>query len=504
MKNKKIFISYIYKLLPLLTVSLLVVVFGSIIASKSSQQAQAQTDSFSFGAAGDYSSTSNTDAVLTTVKNSGVNFQIAVGDLSYDTKGSPAGWGTYVKNIIGTVPFPIIMGNHDASQIDEFVAALPNPMSNVQGDYGKQYYFDYPATSPIARFILISPVDGSLDNAWLTNAIDSAKSSGIQWVIAGMHQPCVTAGTKEECESGEALTNQLISKKVDVILYGHEHNYQRSKQLTCVKAGSFDSSCVAKDGSAFTQGAGTVMAIVGMGGNSFYTVSPSDSEAGYYAAMNSDTYGILKFTVSKSQIGAQFVKAAGGSFSDSFTISASTTTPSGTLPSGAVVPSQVISSVPWNYLVPCPTCNGPSVVPLPSGSSVTGTVPSGSAVSPAPTDPCVTGEASIAHGKKKKGSKHSKHRNHRGEIGNWMESLLKFLIELINKLIERFGGTPLSPDILDEDQNPEENPVEEQPCDPVEQEPSGTITQPVTEPSSVPSVVVSPVTSSAPSAVPSL
>lgn len=487
----------IYKLIPLLTVILLVVGFGSVILTKSSHQALAQTDSFTFGAAGDYSSTSNTDAVFTTAKNSGVNFLLGIGDLSYDTQGSPAGWGTYVKNIIGTLPFVIIQGNHDASQIDQFVSALPDPMGS-QGTYGKQFYFDYPKTSPVARFIMISPAHMSLDTAWLDSAIDSAKSSGIQWVIAGMHEPCITTGTKTKCESKEAVLTQLLTKKVDVILYGHEHNYQRSKQLKCAKQNSFDASCVVADGSSFTQGAGSVLAVVGMGGNSFYETSSSDSEAGYFATMNSDTYGILKFTVNKTQISAQFVKAAGGSFSDSFTISASTTTPSGTVPSGtAIVPSQVISSVPWNYLVPCPTCNGPSVVPLPSGSSVTGTVPSGTAVSPAPTDPCVTGEASIAHGKKKKGSKHSKHRNHRGEIGNWMESLLKFLIELINKLIERFGGTPLSPDILDEDQNPDENPVEEQPCDPVEEDPgevpSGTITQPVTVPSSVPSAAPSTV-----------
>ena len=58
----------------------------------------------------------------------------------------------------------------------------------------------------------------------------------------GMHKVCLTMGIKS-CEIGASLLNVLIDRKVDLIIQGHDHSYQRSKQLalgpncTAVKAG---------------------------------------------------------------------------------------------------------------------------------------------------------------------------------------------------------------------------------------------------------------------------
>ncbi len=45
-----------------------------------------------------------------------------------------------------------------------------------------------------------------------------------------MHKPCLSLG-EYACDIGADLTNLLLSKKVDLVLSGHEHIYQRSKQL---------------------------------------------------------------------------------------------------------------------------------------------------------------------------------------------------------------------------------------------------------------------------------
>ena len=45
-----------------------------------------------------------------------------------------------------------------------------------------------------------------------------------------MHKPCITVG-QYDCDPGPDLFNMLVSKKVDLILSGHEHIYQRSHQL---------------------------------------------------------------------------------------------------------------------------------------------------------------------------------------------------------------------------------------------------------------------------------
>ena len=45
-----------------------------------------------------------------------------------------------------------------------------------------------------------------------------------------MHYPCLSAG-QYGCVEGSALMNLLVNEKVDLVLHGHEHTYQRGKQL---------------------------------------------------------------------------------------------------------------------------------------------------------------------------------------------------------------------------------------------------------------------------------
>src|SRR5437879_13807051 len=99
-----------------------------------------------------------------------------------------------------------------------------------------------------------------------------------------MHKVCITVGEKK-CEIGVDLMNLLISKRVDLILQGHDHTYQRSKQLTCAFQNSFVSACVADAGSddVYTTGAGAVFVIAGAFGKSFDATDTRDPEAGEFA-----------------------------------------------------------------------------------------------------------------------------------------------------------------------------------------------------------------------------
>jgi hypothetical protein len=140
-----------------------------------------------------------------------------------------------------------------------------------------------------------------------------------------MHKVCISTGVKP-CEIGTDLMNLLISKHVDLVLQGHDHNYQRGKQLalngvTCpaVPAGSYDPDCVIDDGSdnGYFKGAGTVFLISGSFGFCCYSVDPADPEAGYFARLADTSKGFTKFTVGRGHITAQFVKST-GALTDSF------------------------------------------------------------------------------------------------------------------------------------------------------------------------------------------
>jgi len=325
-----------------------------LFSNQSPASSQAVTNPFTFTAVGDYAATTNTSAVLDTIAASGAPFHLALGDLSYGAIQPESAWCNYVKSDVGSqYPFELIAGNHDSGQIasegniNNFVPCLPDRIDTITGTYGKEYYFDYPALAPLARFILISPkinfvsegyysyANGTSHYNWVSNAIDNARAAGIPWVIVGMHKFCIgVAG--HTCDIEPALFNMLIRKKVDLILHGHNHNYQRSKQLalssscTTLAGGTFNASCIVDDGldNQYTKDVGSVLMIAGMGGQTLYNTNTTDPDYGYFAKLMSanlnPTYGIARFTLSSTQLTSEFVRASGGTFSDRFTISKST------------------------------------------------------------------------------------------------------------------------------------------------------------------------------------
>ena len=312
------------------------------------KKAQAISTTFTFTAGGDYSANSSTSASLDLLPTTGASFHLALGDMSYSQLVPESAWCDYVKSHVGTTfPFELLSGNHEDNGpdglIENFAACLPDQLGIITGEYAKEYYFDYPPATPLARFILISPnltfsngttyqyTAGSTRYNWLADTIDSARIAGIRWVIVGMHEDCLSMATKP-CEISADLMNLLISKKVDLVLQAHDHTYQRSKQLglrgacSAVPVGAFDANCVVDDGSddQYTAGNGTVFVIAATFGADLYDINTLDPEAGYFVkwmGLNSEPrHGFMKYTVSDAAISAQFVGSTAGTFTDSFTL----------------------------------------------------------------------------------------------------------------------------------------------------------------------------------------
>ena len=296
---------------------------------------------FSFTAAGDFGDGDEADAVLRAIAAVKSDFTLALGDLGYGGNGAEPAWCQFVKDRVGNDhPFELIAGNHDDGTSDgditEYTKCLPNRIGNLTGNYGTEYSFDY---NNLARFILISPdinnyghdyATGSEHLKWLSDSIDDARKTGMDWVIVGMHKNCITPGVKT-CEIGEDLINTLVDLKVDIVLQGHEHAYFRSKQLalnpeTCpaIIANTYSADCVTKEGNQLVKGDGTVIVISGAGGYTLRDVNFEDAEYNYFEAVNgsnsSGSYGFSQFNVSADTLQASFTPAV-GSFTDAFTIS---------------------------------------------------------------------------------------------------------------------------------------------------------------------------------------
>jgi hypothetical protein len=325
------------------------------------QSSAAPTSSFSFSAAGDYGSWGGLRESLARLQATNPRFALALGDLSYGGNTGYANtteqaWCERFQKSFRDVE--IVAGNHDTGQpplgegnINNFTKYCPFTLATrVVGEYGKQYYFDFPQANPLARFILISPdlvfvVDdgehydynvNTVRYNWTRDAIESARTASIPWVIVGMHKPCVSVG-EHACETGPDILNLLLQEKVDLILQGHNHNYERSKQLalnaaTCpaIQEHVYNPNCVApNDGSAngqYQQASGSVIVVAGTGGREMIEFNVSNEYAPFFAAwMGSNTpgagNGVVDYTVTADRISMR--TNFNGTYTDSFTITRS-------------------------------------------------------------------------------------------------------------------------------------------------------------------------------------
>jgi hypothetical protein len=278
------------------------------------------------------------------------------------------------------------------------VSSLP-PCESFGCDYGREYYFDYPPSAPIARFVMLSPdiynitrqclalcitnpqkICNYLYNCWnyrqndpndrdytynytrfgnhwnwTRTVIDNAHANN-EWVIVGIHKLCISAGA-ENCEIGTDIFNLLLSEKVDLILSGDDHAYERSKQLglnsTMVNGqplcesintnpetwATLNLGCIIDDGSKgyYKPGAGTVVVTAGtFGASKLYNVNDTSvnnrynaAEAAYFARlMGGNTpgngNGFVTYTISgpRGNDGTISVRTHfSGAFQDSFSIS---------------------------------------------------------------------------------------------------------------------------------------------------------------------------------------
>jgi hypothetical protein len=505
------------------------------VQQEQDNRSKAQSASFSFAAGGDFGLDNNFTSSINAISSSGVNFLFALGDLSY-SGGSEQQWCNSIKAKIPNVI--VIAGNHDVGEssggdINQYRQHCPFTLGSLSGDYGKQYYFDYPQGAPLARFIAISPglrgsvnIDYNYGGAgynFTQQAIDDARSKGIKWIIVGMHKNCITPGTKS-CEIGPDILKLLMDKRADLILQGHDHIYARTHTLTCFQVNTFDVSCVADNGSdgVHNYGEGSVLVIAGTSGRPLYEIKNVDGEKQYFVKMQDDTFGIPKFTVTQNNITAQFIRAGGGSFTDSFVIGTAT---GGPQPTNGNQPTSALSPAPTNITptlyclggTPCTSPNptspstppGGGTTPNPSVSTgpIGGTNPT---TNPNPsTAPCPTNaSAGIMHNNDKKRSK----------SGGFIEQFIRFLLQLLQLILQRLGiqiptnpnpgGNPI-PTLTPGNPNPTQAPCPE-PTTPVGVEQPTTTPIPSVQPTAAPSPTVfgqpstSPAVTTAPGSMPAI
>ena len=237
---------------------------------------------------------------------------VILGDLAYAPNLEQA-FCDQVNSRIKT-PVQLLAGNHEEmgstdGYIDDYAACLPGSLP-ITGTYAREYYFD----RGNVRTILVSPdiefvgtdsyyEPGKAGRAFLENAIRDAKAKGM-WTIVGMHHPCLTRGIHTCADTSPAVTDVALAEGVDLVLSGHNHNYERSHQLT----GSVAAPVVVDSDSNFAAGAGTVFAVVGNAGHNPRTIGSKTSIWAVNNGTNSPGgfaygYGLVRATATTLSLG---------------------------------------------------------------------------------------------------------------------------------------------------------------------------------------------------------
>jgi len=245
--------------------------------------------------AGDISKCSNNDDEATAKLLDGISGTVfTTGDNAYDngttsefTNCYNPTWGRHKSR---TKPSP---GNHDY---------------NTSGAAGYFQYFNNPPAYYAYNlgawriYALNSEIDVSASGAQGTWLQSDLAANPKQCALAYWHKPRWSSGSSHgSASSMQAIWQILYNAGAEVVLNGHEHNYERFAQMNATGA---------------TVSQGLREFVVGTGGASHYAFGSALSSS---EVRNSSTFGVLKLTLHSSSYDWQFVPVAGSTFTDSGT-----------------------------------------------------------------------------------------------------------------------------------------------------------------------------------------
>jgi hypothetical protein len=226
----------------------------------------------------------------------GFDAVLPLGDLQYNT-GSLSAFQTYydptwgrVKGITHPVP-----GNHE--YLTAGAAGYFAYFGSAAGDPAKGYYsFDLGAWHLIALNSNCGAVGGchagSAQERWLR--ADLAAHQAV-CTLAYWHHPRFTSGSVHESDVAmRPFWQALYDQGADVVLSGHQHNYERYAPQT--PAGDRDDA------------KGVLQFVVGTGGRSLYPFGPPQRNS----IVRSDTaFGVLTMTLHPTWFGWAFLSETG-------------------------------------------------------------------------------------------------------------------------------------------------------------------------------------------------
>ncbi len=196
-----------------------------------------------------------------------------MGDLSY-TGSLDYVFFWYYQDLLAQKAFYVTRGNHDVHH--DWRAQFPPPNENDEGR-ASYYSFDWGCAHFVCFDFNDDAVTGGTQLDWVDRDLAQARSSGVNWLILYCHEPPFTVGTygdPPDAENTQRIMRLMIPPLadkygIDLVLSGHDHNYQRSHPVRN------DAIVDAWQSPRFVAPAGTIYVVTGGGGVSLYKEDPT-------------------------------------------------------------------------------------------------------------------------------------------------------------------------------------------------------------------------------------
>ncbi|MBD0360226.1 MAG: metallophosphoesterase [Nitrososphaeraceae archaeon] len=244
------------------------------LSNNNEYKAYGSLPDFNFAAAGDWACESNAEDTMNNIVNKNPELVLALGDLSYEDTADC--WLEIIAPLYEKTK--IALGNHDV----EPASLLNQYMSHF--NLTKQFYsFNYQNV----HFTVISTElenDSEEDEQYeFVNAdlASAAADPNIDWIVVYYHRVAYTSpyGESENEEEDSDGSNRLKDRyhplfekyDVDLVLQGHNHNYERSYPIKYNNANS--SAPIITDTSTnnnYSNPEGQIFVTVGTGGAESY------------------------------------------------------------------------------------------------------------------------------------------------------------------------------------------------------------------------------------------
>ena len=274
--------------------------------------------SFNFAAAGDFGCSTNAQNTVESIVQREPELVLPLGDLSYHS--SADCWFDITSPLKGKMM--VTLGYHDTQ---DGAVKMNQYINSFQLD--KPYYsYDY---KKVHFLIMASQSDyneGSDQYNFVVQDLEKAsQNKDIEWTVVTSYGPFYTSPSTHKAEKDLRDIYHPIFEKynVDLVLQAHNHNYQRTHPISYNSAGDSSEPILTNQNTTgyHNDTDGTVFALVGTGGESFY---PFSGQAPYVAKQFDGRFGFLDISISNGnphpKLTGTFYDNKGGNALDQFSI----------------------------------------------------------------------------------------------------------------------------------------------------------------------------------------